>query len=411
MEIFLSYARPDQSRADSIAQRLRQAGNNVWLDRDLTGGQSWWDGILRQLRRCDVAVTVVSRASLRSQTCIRERQYAGRLGKPILPLAVEPVGPELLPSDLARLQVIDYCQPDDAAAFRLIGAIRQFPQQSPLPDPLPETPPVPTSPLGPVAEQLSARSLTQDQQLAIIGRLESALDPSADPNDRPIALDLLARLERRTDLLEAVDRRIRTLRASAGTEAPRTPPWTPEPPPWTPEPPSTPGGSGAAGGGQGGGGFSWAGTQSGSGGQQTGGGRQGAGGGRQGAGGGRQDAGGGRQNAGGRPQDAGGGRQDTGGGRQDAGGGRQDAGGVRQQTGGVRQQTAGAADVSPHWVMAIVAAICLFPLGLPAVFYASRARTSLEAGDPARAHKSATIVKIFFWVTVAIWVIVAATRA
>jgi hypothetical protein len=384
MEIFLSYARPDQSRADSIAQRLRQAGNNVWLDRDLTGGQSWWDGILRQLRRCDVAVTVVSRASLRSQTCIRERQYAGRLGKPILPLAVEPVGPELLPTDLARLQVIDYCQPDEAAAFALLGAIMRLPQQSPLPDPLPQTPPVPTSPLGPVAEQLSARSLTQDQQLAIIGRLESALDPSADPNDRPIALDLLSRLERRTDLLEAVDRRIRTLRAGPGTEAPRTPQWTPDPP-------STSAGSGSAGGGQGGGGFSWAGTQTG--------------------GASRQQSGGGRQDAGGGRQDAGSGRQNAGGGRQNAGGVRQQTGGVRQNAGGVRQQSSGAADVSPHWVMAIVAAICLFPLGLPAVFYASRARTSLDAGDLARAHKSATIVKIFFWVTVAIWVIVAATRA
>ncbi len=248
MEIFLSYARPDQLRAESIAQRLQQAGNHVWLDHDLAGGQIWWDGILRQLRRCDAAVTVVSRASLRSQACIRERQYADRLGKPVLPLAIEPVDPELLPTDLARLQIIDYCQPTEEAAFQLLGAVMQLPQQRPLPDPLPQPPPVPESPLGPITEQLAAPSLTQDQQLAIIGRLESALAPTADPNNRPVALDLLARLEQRSDLLAAVDRRTRTLRASlAGSAAPGTPP--PSPPPPRPEQPprSTSGGPGGTG--------------------------------------------------------------------------------------------------------------------------------------------------------------------
>ncbi len=162
MEIFLSYARPDRPRVDSVAQRLRQAGNNVWLDGDLAGGQPWWDGVLRQVRRCDAAVVIVSRASLRSQACIRERQYAASLGKPILPLAIEPVDSELLPTDLARLQVIDYCQPSEEAAYQLAGAIMGLSPRA-LPDPLPAPPPVPTSPLNAIAGQLSAASLTQDQ--------------------------------------------------------------------------------------------------------------------------------------------------------------------------------------------------------------------------------------------------------
>ena len=214
MEIFLSYAWPDRPRVDSVAQRLQQAGNNVWLDGELTGGQSWWDGVLRQVRRCDAAIVIVSRASLRSQACTRERQYAASLGKSILPLAIEPVDSELLPTELARLHVIDYCQPGEAAAFQLIGALRALPRPHALPDPLPKPPSVPTSPLSGVAGQLSDPSLTQDQQLAIIGRLESALAPQADPSDRPLALDLLSRMARRSDLLASVDRRIAALRAS-----------------------------------------------------------------------------------------------------------------------------------------------------------------------------------------------------
>jgi hypothetical protein len=221
VEIFLSYAKPDRSRADSVAQRLRQAGNNVWLDTGQANGQVWWEEILRQLRLCDAAVVVVSRASLRSQACIRERQYAASLGKSILPLTIETFPPELLPSDLARLQVIDYSQPDEEAAFQLAGAIMRLPEPGALPEPLPEPPPTPSSPLDNIAGQLKAPSLDQDQQLAIIGRLESALAPSADPSDRPMALEMLGQMEKREDLFAAVDRRIAALRDSvSNTEAP-----------------------------------------------------------------------------------------------------------------------------------------------------------------------------------------------
>jgi hypothetical protein len=270
------------------------------------------------------------------------------LGKPILPLAIEKVDPELLPTALAQLQVIDYSRPDEEAAWKLLGAINQFPQQSPLPDPLPAPPPVPTSPLDTVAEQLSARSLNRDQQLAIIGGLEDALAPTADPNDKPMALDLLSRLEQRTDLLAAVDRRVRTLRASGpGTEVPRTPPWTPKPPPQpTPGPSETPVGAS----------FS-------------------------------------------RP------------GPHAASNLRQPPGDLRRPASDPRQPAPRTADTSPHWVMAIVALIFFFPVGIPAVIYASRARTSLEAGDLERARKAASLVKIFFWVTIAVYVIVALSRA
>ena len=45
MRLFVSYARPDQSRVDTLVTGLRQAGIEVWLDSDLVGGWSWWDKI------------------------------------------------------------------------------------------------------------------------------------------------------------------------------------------------------------------------------------------------------------------------------------------------------------------------------------------------------------------------------
>jgi hypothetical protein len=320
MEIFLSYARPDRLRADAVAQRLRQAGNNVWLDTGKARGQAWWEEILRQLRLCDAAVVVVSRASLRSQACIRERHYAASLGKAILPLTIEPLGVELLPSDLARLQVIDYSQPDEAAAFQLAGAIIRLPEPRALPDPLPNPPSAPTSALDNVAEQLKAPSLDQDQQLAVIGRLESALAPSADPNDRSIALEMLGEMEKRDDLFAAVDRRIAALRSSLDDTGASD---ASEMPPRPQEPPS----------------------------QQA-----------------------------------------------------------AQPTDTDGKSAVAATTPTPHWVMAIVSLIFFFPLGIAAVILAQRTRASLITGDLETARKSANIVKILFWIVVAIYVLVGLSR-
>jgi hypothetical protein len=215
MQIFVSYARTDRSKVDALSQKLRQAGNLVWLDTDLQGGQVWWDNILHQIRQADTFIAAVSRSSLKSQACQVERQYAMQLGKPILPLTVEPLNAETLPSDISRLEIVDYSRPDESTAYRLIGAINRLPSPPPLPDPLPASPGAPSSYWGNIGDQVNAPSLDQDQQLAIIGRIENAL-ATADPAERPIALDLLDQMERRTDLYAAVDRRITLLKQQAG---------------------------------------------------------------------------------------------------------------------------------------------------------------------------------------------------
>lgn len=216
MKLFFSYARPDGARADSLAQRLRQAGNEVWLDTELTGGQVWWDKILDQVRRCDALVVIVSWASIKSQACMHERAYATRLGKAVLPVAVEQIRAEVLPSDIGRLQVIDYSEPSETAAFQLIGSIMKLPPPPPLPDPMPEPPSIPISYLAAISDRLSKPDLSRDDQFAIVGILEEALG-SSDESDRISALQLLTEMEGRNDLLAAVYRRIATLKGTAHT--------------------------------------------------------------------------------------------------------------------------------------------------------------------------------------------------
>jgi hypothetical protein len=212
MRLFVSYARTDRLKVDSLAQRLRQLGNDAWLDIDLVGGQVWWDNILHQIRESDAFITIVSRSSLKSLACQIERQYAVRLGKPILPLTIEPLSAGMLPSDISRLQIVDYSEPDEDTAYKLIGAIVRLPTPPPLPVPLPEPPDAPSSYLGKIWDQLNVQTLTLDQQFAIVGHLEGALAPTADPAEMPVALDLLRQMEQRADLYSAVERRIALLK-------------------------------------------------------------------------------------------------------------------------------------------------------------------------------------------------------
>jgi TIR domain len=215
VQLFVSYARPDRARTESLTLRLRQAGIEVWLDSDLVGGQEWWDRILDQLRSCDAVLVGVSKAAIKSQACRSEREYAAMLGKPLLPLTLEAMNSELLPADLAQIRTIDYSQPSEGAAFELIGAILALPRAMALPNPLPAAPPVPTSPFGTIVERLADPALSLGDQKEIIERLEAALGPAADPHDRPTALELLCQLDERPDLFAATARRIERIRAQA----------------------------------------------------------------------------------------------------------------------------------------------------------------------------------------------------
>jgi hypothetical protein len=254
MQLFFSYARPDRLRVDSLVTRLRQAGIEIWLDSDLVGGWPWWDKILGQLRSCDAVLASVSRASANSQACRAEREYAAKLGKPILPIAVEHMPAGLFPADIARLQIIDYTQPDEAAAFRLATAIFAMPKPKPLPSPLPPPPGLPQTRFSNLNDRIVAPSLSLEEQLGIIVLLEGALGPTSDQEDRETAAEMLSEMAKRPDLYEAAARKIQALQAQARSAEPGTSqgpsPSTPPPsavppsavPPTTPPPSAAPSG-------------------------------------------------------------------------------------------------------------------------------------------------------------------------
>ena len=211
MQLFFSYARPDRLRVDSLVTRLRQAGIEIWLDSDLVGGWPWWDKILGQLRSCNAVLAAVSRASTTSQACRSEREYAAQLGKPILPIALEHMPAGLFPADIARLQIIDYTQPDETAAFRLSAAIFAMPKPRALPSPLPAPPALPQTRFSNLNDRIAAPLLSLEEQLGIIVLLEGALGSTSDQEDRETATEMLSEMAKRPDLYETAARKIQAL--------------------------------------------------------------------------------------------------------------------------------------------------------------------------------------------------------
>ena len=215
--LFVSYSRKDQDRVTRLLGGLRRLDYQVWYDQELSGGQQWWDTILAQIRGCDAALLAVSPAGLESKACRDEIAYARQVGKPVLPVMVEAVPPALLPEDLALLQVVDYTGRNQDQAIDLMAALKHLPPPGPLPDPLPPPPEAPTSYLNRLSEMIEKSVLSEDEQYAIIGRLEQALD---QPEDREFGISLLRRFDRRRDLYRGPARNVDTMLAGL----PPTPP-------------------------------------------------------------------------------------------------------------------------------------------------------------------------------------------
>lgn len=217
MSVFISYARDDRPTVESLQQDLERARAGVWIDRELSGGQAWWDVILGQIRTCDVFVFALSPASLKSRACMAELHYAIALRRPLLPVMVRNVSVQLAPREIADSHIVDYTERTPDAAVSVVTALLGFAQAPPLPDPLPLAPPTPMSYMNPISEQVSAPDLGFQQQTQLVASLRAHLQ---DDDARAIAIQLLGELRRRPDIVESVGRDIDQLLEEAQAQVP-----------------------------------------------------------------------------------------------------------------------------------------------------------------------------------------------
>jgi hypothetical protein len=217
MRIFVSYARQDSGAIESIKQAIEGMGQELWFDRELKGGQQWWDVILEQIRSCDVFMFALSPHSAKSKACRLELEYAIDTNRPLLPIMVRTVDARLFPERLANYQYVDYREVSIPTTIAVVSALNRLPAAGPPPDPLPAPPPVPITYLDEFTKKLDAESLGLREQRAMVSDLEPYL---ADEDDRSAAISLLQDLRRRPDIMESVGREIDRLLAGAAAPSP-----------------------------------------------------------------------------------------------------------------------------------------------------------------------------------------------
>lgn len=88
--VFISYARANKEIVESICESLQRSGVAIWMDKRLIGGDDWVSELETQLINCHGVLAIVSQAFSNSKYCAREVMFADALGKPLIPLIIEP---------------------------------------------------------------------------------------------------------------------------------------------------------------------------------------------------------------------------------------------------------------------------------------------------------------------------------
>lgn len=206
MKIFVSYSSQNRPAVKSLVADLVSLEHEVWFDQELSGGQVWWDTILDQMRACDLFILALTAQAMKSEPCRLEYTYAYELNKPIIPvLLTNDVNIALLPVILQERQFVNYINQDKAALLALNNAIRSTPPAPALPDPLPDAPGIPISPLAALQAEIDEPSLTYELQIALFHRIKDYVD---DPQYHHDALILMKELEQHPALLAAVFKEI-----------------------------------------------------------------------------------------------------------------------------------------------------------------------------------------------------------
>lgn len=127
-DFFISYASDDRVIRDKVFTQLTRSGFTSWKhDADINLGVQFGQAILEGIENSDNLLLLLSPASLASEYCLRELDYAASINKRILILAVAPVDGLELPPSIAGLQYLPYTDEGDAgiseALLRLVREV------------------------------------------------------------------------------------------------------------------------------------------------------------------------------------------------------------------------------------------------------------------------------------------------
>lgn len=160
--LFISYRSSDAAKVDKIARDLallKHADDTprftTWQDKHNLppASPNWWDAIVDAIIACEMFVFNLSRASLQSEVCLAELDYARKRNRPIIPVVLDgefSLNPQsckydlpqetwaLVPEWLAEAQFLFDVGADFYGQFEQAVAVfeRSWPRDIPAPRPL-----------------------------------------------------------------------------------------------------------------------------------------------------------------------------------------------------------------------------------------------------------------------------------
>ena len=116
---FISYSREDSEFALRLAQDLKAAGANVWLDQlDIDAGREWDQAIEVALNETSQMLLILSPSSASSRNVRNEISFALDEGKIIIPILHRDC---LVPLQLRRIQHVDFRSDYSTALSNLLS--------------------------------------------------------------------------------------------------------------------------------------------------------------------------------------------------------------------------------------------------------------------------------------------------
>lgn len=102
--IYISYSRRDKDFAQRLTHDLEALGHRVWIDTELTTGESWRNTTQEAIKESDIFIVLISPASKESKWIMTEIDYALLLKKRLVPLLIADTD---IPLILTGIQYID----------------------------------------------------------------------------------------------------------------------------------------------------------------------------------------------------------------------------------------------------------------------------------------------------------------
>ena len=115
LDVFISYSRSDSEFARKLNDALQAQGKKTWFDQEsiAAGTADFEQEIYRGIERSDNFLFILSNRAIASPYCHREVEHAARLNKRFITVLHQPVSPQELHPELAKVQWVDFSQVGD----------------------------------------------------------------------------------------------------------------------------------------------------------------------------------------------------------------------------------------------------------------------------------------------------------